>query len=95
MVLLVCRCHEHLLCRLYVLCFHTCAILPAQKGLTIIRTHTGDIADDRFFRKANDSDATQFSILFPFLPGHGMLLFLPFLLSHLSFLIDNGYIIVL
>jgi hypothetical protein len=29
-----------------------------------------DVADDRFFRKANDSDATQFGILFPAVPGH-------------------------
>ncbi|TRM65303.1 peptidase M50B-like-domain-containing protein [Schizophyllum amplum] len=30
----------------------------------------GDVADDRFFHKANDSDATQFSLLFPSLSAH-------------------------
>jgi hypothetical protein len=30
-----------------------------------------DVADDRFFRKANDSDATQFSLLYPRIPAHG------------------------
>lgn len=25
----------------------------------------GDVADDRFFQKTNDSDATQFSLLYP------------------------------
>ncbi|KAL1733214.1 peptidase M50B-like-domain-containing protein [Schizophyllum commune] len=36
------------------------------------RTHclTGDVADDRFFHKANDSDATQFSLLWPSLSAH-------------------------
>ncbi|KAI6149837.1 peptidase M50B-like-domain-containing protein [Pisolithus tinctorius] len=29
-----------------------------------------DIADDKFFRKANDSDCTQFHIMFPRLPAH-------------------------
>uniref|UniRef100_D8Q0G5 Peptidase M50B-like-domain-containing protein n=1 Tax=Schizophyllum commune (strain H4-8 / FGSC 9210) TaxID=578458 RepID=D8Q0G5_SCHCM len=31
---------------------------------------TGDVADDRFFHKANDSDATQFSLLWPSLSAH-------------------------
>ena len=30
----------------------------------------GDIADDKYFRKANDSDATQWSILYPRIPAH-------------------------
>ncbi|KAL1747932.1 peptidase M50B-like-domain-containing protein [Schizophyllum fasciatum] len=30
----------------------------------------GDVADDRFFHKVNDSDATQFSLLFPALSAH-------------------------
>ncbi|KAI0073276.1 hypothetical protein K474DRAFT_1678024 [Panus rudis PR-1116 ss-1] len=29
-----------------------------------------DIADDKYFRKANDSDATQFSIMFPSIGAH-------------------------
>ncbi|TDL23771.1 hypothetical protein BD410DRAFT_787052 [Rickenella mellea] len=29
-----------------------------------------DIADDKFFRKVNDSDATQFGVLFPRIPAH-------------------------
>ncbi|CAL1714688.1 unnamed protein product [Somion occarium] len=29
-----------------------------------------DIADDKYFRKANDSDATQFSLLYPSLGAH-------------------------
>jgi hypothetical protein len=29
-----------------------------------------DVADDRFFHKANDSDAVQFSLLFPRIPAH-------------------------
>ncbi|KIY52942.1 hypothetical protein FISHEDRAFT_31636, partial [Fistulina hepatica ATCC 64428] len=29
-----------------------------------------DVADDRFFRKANDSDATQWSLLYPFMGPH-------------------------
>ncbi|KAH6916173.1 peptidase M50B-like-domain-containing protein [Coprinopsis sp. MPI-PUGE-AT-0042] len=29
-----------------------------------------DVADDRFFHKSNDSDATQFSLLFPMIPAH-------------------------
>lgn len=31
----------------------------------------GDIADDKYFRKANDSDATQFSLLYPWIGAHG------------------------
>lgn len=30
----------------------------------------GDIADDKYFRKANDSDATQFFFLYPQLGAH-------------------------
>ncbi|KAI0367055.1 hypothetical protein BV20DRAFT_971167 [Pilatotrama ljubarskyi] len=29
-----------------------------------------DIADDKYFRKANDSDATQWSLLYPRIPAH-------------------------
>jgi len=29
-----------------------------------------DIADDKYFRKTNDSDATQFGLLFPKIPSH-------------------------
>lgn len=31
----------------------------------------GDIADDKYFRKANDSDATQFWLLYPKIGAHG------------------------
>lgn len=34
-------------------------------------TLAGDIADDKYFRKSNDSDATQFAMLFPRVPAHG------------------------
>ena len=30
----------------------------------------GDIADDKYFRKANDSDATQWSIMYPKTRAH-------------------------
>lgn len=30
----------------------------------------GDITDDKFFRKANDSDCTQFHIMFPGVSAH-------------------------
>ncbi|KAH9479577.1 hypothetical protein JR316_0008172 [Psilocybe cubensis] len=30
----------------------------------------GDVADDRFFHKSNDSDATQFSLLYPRIGAH-------------------------
>jgi len=29
-----------------------------------------DIADDKYFRKANDSDATQFGLMYPKIPAH-------------------------
>ncbi|KZT10074.1 uncharacterized protein LAESUDRAFT_694683 [Laetiporus sulphureus 93-53] len=29
-----------------------------------------DVADDKYFRKQNDSDATQFAIMYPVLPAH-------------------------
>lgn len=29
-----------------------------------------DFTDDRFFKKVNDSDATQFSLLYPGVPAH-------------------------
>jgi hypothetical protein len=32
---------------------------------------TGDLADDKFFRKPNDSDCTQFHILCPSISAHG------------------------
>ena len=35
-----------------------------------LRGVAGDIADDKYFRKANDSDATQWSILYPRIPAH-------------------------
>jgi len=29
-----------------------------------------DLADDKFFRKINDSDCTQFAMLYPYIPAH-------------------------
>lgn len=31
----------------------------------------GDVADDKYFRKVNNSDATQFGLMFPSIPAHG------------------------
>ena len=42
----------------------------------------GDVADDRFFHKTNDSDATQFSILYPRVGPHGMALACTLVPSH-------------
>lgn len=39
--------------------------------MTSLTIGTGDIADDKYFRKANDSDATQFALLYPQLGAHG------------------------
>ena len=39
----------------------------------ILQFLQGDIADDKYFRKVNDSDATQFGIMFPSIPAHGEL----------------------
>ena len=33
-----------------------------------------DVADDKFFHKTNDSDATQFAILYPRISAHGTFL---------------------
>ena len=41
--------------------------------LLTLRLFQGDIADDKYFRKVNDSDATQFGIMFPSIPAHGEL----------------------
>jgi len=38
---------------------------------TIIDIILGDVADDRFFHKTNDSDATQFALLYPRIGAHG------------------------
>ena len=32
--------------------------------------HTGDISDEKFFRKTNDSDATQFGLLYEKISPH-------------------------
>jgi hypothetical protein len=36
------------------------------------RLHSGDVADDRFFHKTNDSDATQFYFLYPSIGPHSL-----------------------
>ncbi|KAG2011599.1 hypothetical protein CC2G_011694 [Coprinopsis cinerea AmutBmut pab1-1] len=41
-----------------------------------------DVADDRFFHKTNDSDATQFSLLFPKIGAHSIHFSLPSLPGH-------------
>jgi hypothetical protein len=33
-------------------------------------SYAGDLADDKYFKKQNTSDATQFEILYPELPTH-------------------------
>lgn len=38
---------------------------------TMIDIILGDVADDRFFHKTNDSDATQFALLYPRIGAHG------------------------
>ncbi|EKM49999.1 uncharacterized protein PHACADRAFT_264473 [Phanerochaete carnosa HHB-10118-sp] len=43
-----------------------CLFLGVMNTLYVI----WDIADDKYFRKANDSDATQFSLLYPSLGPH-------------------------
>ncbi|KJA23587.1 hypothetical protein HYPSUDRAFT_137554 [Hypholoma sublateritium FD-334 SS-4] len=40
------------------------------RRLTFSKHPLWDVADDRFFHKTNDSDATQFSILFPRISAH-------------------------
>ena len=56
---------QYLLRRLY-----DPTLLPTLPILTREPT-PGDIADDMYFRKSNDSDATQFAMLFPRVPAHG------------------------
>jgi hypothetical protein len=47
---------------------------PFFSALAITDKNTlGDVADDRFFHKSNDSDATQFSLLYPRIAAHGEL----------------------
>ncbi|KAL0065815.1 hypothetical protein AAF712_007118 [Marasmius tenuissimus] len=48
---------------------HAFTLKTTNLDITII---TGDVADDRFFHKANDSDATQFAILYPSIGPHSM-----------------------
>lgn len=43
--------------------------MPSRVQLLIISP--GDIADDKYFRKVNESDATQFALLYPAVPAHG------------------------
>ncbi|KAI0051039.1 hypothetical protein FA95DRAFT_1555082 [Auriscalpium vulgare] len=44
-----------------------------------------DVTDDKFFRKVNDSDATQFAILYPRIPAHVWAIF--WILFEIAFLI--------
>ncbi|CDO73276.1 hypothetical protein BN946_scf185008.g38 [Trametes cinnabarina] len=43
-----------------------CLFIGVMNALYVV----WDIADDKYFRKANDSDATQWSILYPRIPAH-------------------------
>ncbi|KAG6332522.1 hypothetical protein ID866_6572, partial [Astraeus odoratus] len=52
-------------------------VLPVCRGYEVnsclpfsVKRVAGDITDDKFFRKANDSDCTQFHLLFPRLSAH-------------------------
>ncbi|KAF9005917.1 peptidase M50B-like-domain-containing protein [Cyathus striatus] len=51
---------------LFVIC--TCLFYSSHSPYMIALL--GDVADDRFFHKTNDSDATQFSILYPRIGAH-------------------------
>jgi hypothetical protein len=55
--------------------FYVVCKSPSYKLAQEHREHTpgilGDIADDKFFRKANSSDCTQFNLMFPRIPAHG------------------------
>lgn len=51
---------------LYVIC--TCTVILGDIQIDLL---VGDVADDRFFHKNNDSDTTQFEIMFPRIPQHG------------------------
>lgn len=39
-------------------------------SMQVAHSVLGDIADDKYFRKANDSDATQFWVLYPSIGAH-------------------------
>ena len=52
---------------LYVVCMCFTEHLFGFRSLPCV---TGDIADDKYFRKANDSDATQWSIMYPKTRAH-------------------------
>ncbi|KAI8996560.1 peptidase M50B-like-domain-containing protein [Trametes punicea] len=43
-----------------------CLFIGVMNALYVV----WDIADDKYFRKANDSDATQWSLLYPRIPAH-------------------------
>ncbi|KAG2136135.1 peptidase M50B-like-domain-containing protein [Suillus cothurnatus] len=47
-------------------------LVLVRDKLTILLTlfYEGDLTDDKFFRKANDSDCTQFNLMFPRISAH-------------------------
>lgn len=52
--------------------FVVCMLRYFSKSKEQSTNLTGDVADDRFFHKTNDSDATQFALLFPRIGAHGI-----------------------
>lgn len=66
---------------LFVVCKAVDASNKPQVYNTIIDIILGDVADDRFFHKTNDSDATQFALLYPRIGAHGA--YLRYILFHL------------
>jgi len=55
-------------CTSYVRTSSTIPLPVVLLAERIVR-HTGDVADDKFFKKQNTSDVTQFEILYPELPS--------------------------
>ena len=53
---------------LYVVCRFSRIL--SQQNRVLKYDMQGDIADDKYFRKANDSDATQWSIMYPKTRAH-------------------------
>ena len=51
-------------------CFLRCLWVESVWLQFHIKFFAGDIADDKFFRKVNDSDCTQFHIMFPRISTH-------------------------
>jgi hypothetical protein len=65
------------------LAYYTLSVRPCFRRTAFLASshHKGDITDEKFFRKAHDSDCTQFSYLYKAVPAHGAF----FIFSHSSF----------